>query len=201
MIRRSGKTVANRLLIGALALLIPATAGCEAGLNAPTLQFHPASSGAHADFNGIRINNAFVLGAPDGSSVPAGSSASMFLSLYNGGTNDDQLVSVSATGHAASVQVTGGTVAIPVNSAVNLSGPQPSVVLNGLTNPISGGQDIPVTLSFQHAGSITLDVPVEPQSFYYSTYSAPPSPVPSATVTTTPATKPKATNATATPTP
>ena len=203
MIRSSGKTVANRLLIGALALLIPATAGCQAGLNAPTLQFHPASGGAHTVVNGIKISNVFVLGAPTGSSVPAGSSASMFLSLYNGGTNDDQLVSVSAPGSAASVQVTGGTVAIPVSSAINLSGPQPSVILNGLSRPISGGEDISVTLRFQHAGSVTLDVPVEPQSFYYSTYSAPPSPVPSATVTTTPATKPKTkpSNATATPTP
>lgn len=200
MIRRSGKTVANCLLIGALALLIPATAGCEAGLNAPTLQFHPASSGAHADFNGISIINAFVLAAPSGSSVPAGSSAGMFLSLYNGGTSDDQLVNVTAGGAAASVQVSGGTVNLPVNSAVNLAGPEPSVVLNDLTKPLSGGQAIPVTLKFQHAGSVTLDIPVMPQSFYYSTYSAPPSPVPSATVTT-PATKPKAAEATATPAP
>ena len=49
MIRASfGKTAAGRLLLGAgvLALLIPAIAGCEAGDDAPTLQFHPASFGA-----------------------------------------------------------------------------------------------------------------------------------------------------------
>ena len=201
MIRSSGKTIANGLLIGALALLIPATAGCEAGLNAPTLEFHPASAGAHADFNGIKLNNVFVLGAPSGSSLPAGSSASMFLSIYNGGTSDDKLVSVSAPA-AASVRVTGGTVGIPVNSAVNLTGPQPEVVLSGLTSALSGGQSVPVTLDFQHAGSVTLQVPVEPQSFYYSTYSAPPTATPTtASATPTPPTTPATTKPSATPTP
>ncbi len=190
----SGKTVARHLLIGALALLIPATAGCEAGLNAPTLQFHPASSGANAVVGGIKISNVFVLGAPSGSSLSPGSSASVFLSLFNGGTNDDTLMSMTAPGWAASVQLSGGTVSLPANSPVNLAGPEPSVVLSGLTKPLSGGQDVLVTLDFQHAGSITLDVPVQPQSFYYSTYSPPASPAPTATST-------PAGGASATPTP
>ena len=103
MIRASsGKTAAGRLLLGAgvLALLIPAIAGCEAGDDAPTLEFHSASSGAHTVFNGITITNVFVLGAPAGSTVPTGSSASLFLSLYNGGTSSDTLVSVTAPGTA-----------------------------------------------------------------------------------------------------
>ena len=175
MIRsRSGRTVANRLLIGALALLIPAIAGCEAGLNAPTLEFHPASSGANAVVNGIKINNVFVLSAPSGSSVPAGSSAGMFLALFNGGTSADQLVGVSAPGSAASVQLSGGSVSLPVQSAVNLTGPHPEVVLNGLTRPLTGGQAVHVVFNFLHAGAVKLDVPVEPQSYSFSTFSAPP---------------------------
>ncbi len=206
MIRSSsGRTVARRTLIGALALLLPAIAGCEAGSNAPTLEFHPASAGATTDVNGIEISDAFVLGAPDGSSVPSGSSASMFLSLFNTGGGDDHLVSATATGWATSVKLSGGTVSLPAYSLVDLSGPEPSVVLSDLTKPIEGGQAIPVTLDFAHAGSVTLDVPVEPQSFYFSTYSAPPSPAPSATATATPkaaktATKKATATASATPT-
>jgi copper(I)-binding protein len=201
-----GKTTACRLLIGAgaLALLIPATAGCEAGANAPTLEFHPASAGAHTVFNGITITNVFVLGAPSGSTVPTGSSASLFLSLYNGSASADKLISASAAGAASSVAVSGTTVALPVNSAVNLTGPQPSVVLNSLAEPLTGGSYIPVTLDFQHAGSVTLQVPVESQSYYYSTYSAPASPAPG-TATVTPgavkATTTVTAKATATPTP
>ena len=33
----------RRLLFGALAVLVPVLAGCEAGFNAPTLTFHPAN--------------------------------------------------------------------------------------------------------------------------------------------------------------
>ena len=51
----------RRLLFGALAVLVPALAGCEAGLNAPTLEYHPAAFGGYAAHNGITIDNAFVL--------------------------------------------------------------------------------------------------------------------------------------------
>jgi copper(I)-binding protein len=170
-----GKTAARSTLIGGLALLaIPAVTGCEAGLNAPTLEFHSASSGAHTVFNGISISNAFVLAAPSGSSVPAGSSASLFVGLFNNGATADTLVGISAPSAATSVTIKGGSVALPASSSANLTGPEPAVVLNGLTRPLSGGQDIPVTLDFAHAGAVTLDVPVEAQSYYYSTYSAPP---------------------------
>jgi hypothetical protein len=35
----------RRLLFGAIAVLIPVLAGCEAGQDAPTLAYHPASNG------------------------------------------------------------------------------------------------------------------------------------------------------------
>jgi copper(I)-binding protein len=172
----SGKTAAGRLLLGAgvLALLIPAVAGCEAGADAPTLQFHPAAAGEQTFLNGITITNAFVLGAPSGSSVPSGSSAGLFVSLYNGGGSSDTLLSVTAPGSAASISLSGGTVALPANSApVNLTGPQPQVTLDNLTKPLAGGTTVSVTFDFQHAGQVTLQVPVEPQSYYWSSYSAP----------------------------
>jgi copper(I)-binding protein len=188
-----GKT-AGRLLIGAgaLAVLMPAIAGCEAGNNAPTLEFHPASAGAQTVVNGISITNVFVLGAPSGSTVPAGSSAGLFMSLYNGDPTSDTLLGVSATGTAGTVSVGGGTVALPAYSAVNLTGPQPSVVLKNLSKPLTAGGYVSVTLAFAHAGTVKLQVPVEPQSYYWATYSAPASP--SATSTSaSPTTSPTAT--------
>lgn len=189
MIRASfGKSVARSTLIGGLALLaIPAIAGCEAGLNAPTLKFHPASSGATTVFNDIAISNAFVLGAPSGSSVPAGGSASMFVGLFNNGSGPDKLLGIAAPDAAKSVTVTGGSVAIPASASANLTGPEPTIVLEGLTKPLTGGQSVPVTFDFAHAGAVTLNVPVETQADYYSTYSPPPaataSPTPSGTAT------------------
>ncbi len=179
MIRRS-------LLAGAIALLVvPAVAGCEAGLNAPTLEFHQASNGAHGTVDGITISNVFVLAAPSGSSVPAGSPAGLFLGLFNNGSTADTLVSVS-TSAASTATITGGPVTVPPNSGVNLTGPQPKVVLTGLAKPLRGGQNVEVTLTFQDAGQVRLDVPVEPQSYYYSSLAQPsavtPSAGPSATV-------------------
>jgi len=171
----SGKTAAGRLLLGAgvLALLVPAIAGCEAGDNAPTLEYHSASSGASVNVNGIRVTNMFVLGAPAGSTVPAGSSAGLFLSIYNGGGNTDTLESVKAPA-AASITLAGGPVALPANAApVNLTGPQPEVVLENLAKPLRGGSTIPVTLQFAQAGAVTLQVPIEPQSFQWATFSPP----------------------------
>jgi copper(I)-binding protein len=171
---RSGKT-ASRLLLGAgvLAVLLPALAGCEAGEHAPTLEFHPAAAGVNGTAENITASNAFVLGAPTGQTVPSGSSAGLFVSLYNNGNSGDTLLSATAKG-AGSVSLSGGTVALPADAApVNLTGPQPKIVLKNLTAPLSSGGSITVTLQFQNAGPMTLQVPVMSQAYYYSTFSPP----------------------------
>jgi copper(I)-binding protein len=182
---RFGKTAAGRLFLGAgaLALLMPAIAGCEAGNGAPTLEFHAASAGAQTIFNGIRITNVFVLGAPSGATLPAGSSASLFMSLFNDGANADTLVSASAAG-ASDVALDGGTVPLPSETPVNLTGPTPSAVLTNLSKPLESGGFVTVTLQFKNAGPVTLQVPVEPQSFVWATYSPAPSAPASAPVAT-----------------
>jgi copper(I)-binding protein len=171
-------------------LVVPALAGCEAGLNAPTLEFHPASAGAHTVVNGISVNDLFVLAAPNGSSLPNGSKASLFMGLFNNNDTSDKLVSVSAS-VAKSVSIPGGSVSLPPNEGVNLTGPQPEIVLNGLTQALTGGQAVQVVLDFAQAGPVELDVPVEPQSFYYSTLNQPTA-TPTATVGATPTAAPPA---------
>jgi copper(I)-binding protein len=180
----------RRLLLGAIAVLVPALAGCEAGLNAPTLTYHPAAYGATTMVNGITIDNLFVLGPGLNSVLPAGGRAGVFLALQ--AENGDRLVSVSAPGTASSVTVTGGSIDLPQQSLVDLSGPVPKIVLTGLSNPLSGGQTVQLVLDFATAGLVTLSVPVEPRAYDYATYSPPPIPRP------TPSAKPRA-HATATP--
>jgi copper(I)-binding protein len=173
---RFGKTAAGRLFLGAgaLALLMPAIAGCEAGNGAPTLEFHAASAGTQTIVNGIRITNVFVLGAPSGATLPAGSSASLFMSLFNDGANADTLVSATAAG-ASGVALDGGTVPLPSETPVNLTGPTPSAVLPNLSKPLASGGYVKVVLQFKNAGPVTLQVPVEPQSYDWATYSPAPS--------------------------
>jgi copper(I)-binding protein len=169
----------RRLLFGVLAVLVPALAGCEAGLNAPTLEFHPAAFGAYTDKNGISISNAFVLGPPLHGPAVAGGRAGVFLSIT--AENGDRLVSVSAPGTAAAAKITGGSVNLPSQVPVNLTGPVPRVVLVALANPLQGGETVTLNFTFAEAGAVTLAVPVEPQAYEYSTFSPPPTPAPAPT--------------------
>ena len=166
------------LLLGAIAVLVSALAGCEAGFNAPTLEFHPSSAGVSTEHNGISLDNLFVLGSPVGAELPPGGQAGVFLAIE--AQNGDRLLSVSAPGSAASVKLADGPVDLPAQTLVNLGGPVPSIVLSGLISPLSGGDTVQLTLVFAQAGAVTLAVPVEPHSYDYATYSPPPIPTPTA---------------------
>ena len=164
----------RRLLLAAVAVLVPVLAGCEAGLNAPTLQYHSASSGTSTTINGIELDNVFVLGPALNQTLPAGGQAGVFLSLS--AENSDRLVSVNAPGTASSVQLLSGPVTLYPNAVVDLSGPAPEIVLSGLTISLSGGDTVALTLNFANAGAVPLMVPVEPAAYEYTTFSPPPPP-------------------------
>lgn len=169
----------HRMLFGALAVLAPALAGCEAGYNAPTLEYHQAAFGAYATKNGVSISNAFVLGpSPSGPEV-AGGRAGVFLAITS--QNGDKLVSASAPGTATSVKILGGPVSVPAVGSADLTGPVPRVVLNGLANPLQGGTLVKLNLTFAEAGTIAMTVPVQPKAYEYATFSPPPTPPPAAT--------------------
>lgn len=177
-----GSALPRRLVLVAAALLIPVVAGCEAGNNAPTLQFHyptdtaglpPDTAGSTAMGN-LAIRNVFILGAPIGQDLRKGQSASLFLAMINDGP-PDKLVSVAAPGNATAVTLPAGGVKVLDGHPVFLSGPKPQLVLVGLTRNIASGSSIRLNLTFQKAGTITLLVPVMPHAAHYQTY-APPQP-------------------------
>lgn len=193
----------RRLMAGAIVALLPALAGCEAGLNAPTMQFHPAANGGYATVGSVTINDAFALGSAQSQSLPAGSDAGVFLQLYSSSDNGDTLISASASG-VKSVQLLKGNVHIPGDSAVDLTGPRPEIVLEDLTAPVAAGGVITLTLNFASAGTVHVSVPLQQQVDAYATYQQPPVAV--ATSTSSASTtaihhKKKHAHATATPTP
>lgn len=175
----------RRLLVLAIAALIPALAGCEAGSNAPTQQWHQPTAGAGIVHDNIAIRNVFVLGARLGAAVPAGHSAGVFLALINDGS-PDRLLSISAPGTAASVSLPGGAISLASQHPVLLTGPEPKVILEDLTHPLTGGSSVRLVLHFRNAASVAMEVPVMPRAQYYSTLSPPPSPTPAATASASP---------------
>jgi copper(I)-binding protein len=204
--RRRGP-LPRRMFVAAVAALIPALAGCEAGAHSPTQQWHQPTEGAASVVHGIDIRNVFVLGGSLTTNLQAGQSAGLFLALINNNSKPDKLTGITAKGWAKSVTLSGGPVTIDSQKSVLLTGPAPKIVLTDLTRPLVGGSFILVKLSFQNAGTVTLSVPVMPRAQYYSTFSAAPTPTPTPTPTVSPLHKHKkhkkkaGANATASPTP
>jgi copper(I)-binding protein len=180
-----GSKLLRRLMIGGVALVVPVLAGCEAGDNSPVLEFHPAAAGAYGTADAVTISNAFILGGKSGQTLAKGSSASMFLSVYNGNGSADKLVGVDATGTAKSVELTGGSVAVPAQGSADLEGPKPKVVLRNLSKALTSGQTVSILLTFANAGSVELTVPIEARTTQFETYS-PPAPAPKATTSASP---------------
>jgi hypothetical protein len=173
----------RRLLLVSAAALIPVLAGCEAGNNAPTLEFHPPTDSAATVAGSIAIRNVFILGAPLGSALQPGQSASLFFSLINDGSTD-RLLSISAPGNATSVHLP-GPVVVAQNKPILWNGPQPQAYLADLTSTLTSGSSIKLVLHFQKEGAVTLQVPIFPRATHYVTYSSPPSPTPSPSATGT----------------
>jgi copper(I)-binding protein len=185
---RSGwrSALPRRLVLGTAAVLIPLLAGCEAGNDAPTLAFHYPTDAAGTVVGKLSIRNVFVLGAPLGSSLHKGQSASLFLAMVNNGT-PDRLLSVTAPGSATSVTLpAGGVPVIYLHPVFLLSGPKPQVVLVNLTRPLTSGSTIRLQLNFQKAGLVTIVAPVVARAQHYATYAPPQSTgTPAATVAPT----------------
>jgi copper(I)-binding protein len=178
--RRAFAPTGRLAAVVAAACLAVGVAACDAGNNAPTLtQNHPASDGIDTVVHGIDIRDAFVLGPPIGSSLAVGKSAGLFIALFNRGS-PDRLVTASAPATATSVKLPPGGIDLPSQQPVYLTGPVPRIVLTGLTHPLTGGGSVLITLGFQKAGSITVNVPVLPRTNSFDTFLPPPAPTPTA---------------------
>jgi hypothetical protein len=189
---RSGRarTLPRRLVVLAVAALVPVLAGCEAGTNAPTQDFHYPTDTAGMVVGQMSILNVFVLGAPLGSSLGRGQNASLFLNLVNQGPSD-RLISISAPGIAKSVTLPPGGVSVPSGKPnFSLSGPHAAAYLTDLLKGLRSGPDITLVLDFQKLGPVTLQVPVMPRATHFTTYGPAPkpthSPKPGASATPSP---------------
>jgi copper(I)-binding protein len=171
---RRGPLSLRDVVVVAAVGLIPAIAGCEAGNNAPTQQWHQPTPGASAIVdNTLRINNMFVLGPAPGFTLPRGASAGVFFALSNDGA-PDRLLSIKAPGEAASVRVPAGGIALGREQTLSFTGPSPRVVLVHLSRTLNGGQWVLLNMQFQNAGFVSIKVPVMPRTESYGTFSPAP---------------------------
>jgi copper(I)-binding protein len=152
-------------LLGA-ALLAGLLSGCGTGLHARTYQEIGRQDGATANLGGaggIAVRHLHVSPPPTGGAHPLGGTAFVTGGLVNNGTSGDALVSASSAVAGAATLLVDGTPTTEV--AVPRLGAAPStwtIALSGLNRTVSAATYIPVTLEFQRAGRVTLQVPVEP---------------------------------------
>jgi copper(I)-binding protein len=180
---RSGwaSALPRRLVLVAAAALVPVLAGCEAGTNAPTQEFHyPTDTAGTVVGHSLSVLNVFVLGTSLGTNLEKGQNAALYLNLVNTGPAD-RLVKITAPGSAASVVLPAGGILIgSQQSILTLSGPRPAAYLKDLKRPLLNGTDITIVLHFLKQGPVQLTVQVMPRATHFTTYGPPPSPSPSA---------------------
>jgi copper(I)-binding protein len=153
-------------LAAVLVLIAPVVGACGAGRSAVTAHERAAIDGAQASVGDLQLRNVH-LERPIGAEWAAGSEVPLALYVVNRGREADQLVSASAPGFATSVTLSPQPIAIGPGGLLRTGTAHTqgvtssdSIVLSGLTKRLLAGQTVPVVLTFQRAGAVTIAVPV-----------------------------------------
>jgi copper(I)-binding protein len=160
-------------LAGGVALGAVLLAGCGAGQQAQTSEQTSAVAGANTQVGNIAIRNAEIAypdTIPASANVyPVGGTAPVEMVIVNQGTAADRLV--SGTSPLGTVQLEGDT-SLPAGRALvagtdestqETPGAAPiKMAITGLRQDIRSGLSYPLVLTFQQAGSVTVELPVAP---------------------------------------
>ncbi len=171
MNRALGAATAGVLLLSPLAL-----SACSAGQVTQTATQQRDKVGAMGQVGDITVR-AVELVSPRGASYEAGDDAELTLAIVNSGQETDTLVGVDGEGFgdveirtaATSGTTTTGTggsaagsdeIEIPTDTTVFVDGEDASITLTDLDEPLTVGQYLELTFSFENAGDVTLPVTV-----------------------------------------
>ncbi|MFT3727227.1 MAG: copper chaperone PCu(A)C [Terricaulis sp.] len=146
-------------VVGFLFLVVLASCGAKPdAAGAQTL-----AGATHA----ISIDHAWAGVMPGGTDVGAG-----YLTVSNAGVAD-KLISASSPraqmvmlhdmhmeGSMMVMRTAEGGMDVPAHGALTFSPGGAHLMFMGVTQPFAAGEQIPVTLTFEHAGAVTLNLPV-----------------------------------------
>ncbi|MER7211780.1 copper chaperone PCu(A)C [Streptosporangium sp. NPDC000239] len=173
----------------------PVLAGCGAGSDAITSMPYTPTEALSVQVKGIAVSQAFFLGPDSGSKLAEGGATPLYLSLLNTTKEADQLMGLGVDPAFGTAKVV-SPVNLPVQQRVNVGKPTPTIMIEGLKKPLSGGESIPVQLQFARAGVITLTVPVITRSREFADLPQAPASTagasPSASASPSPSTSPSA---------
>ena len=116
---------------------------------------------------GLHVENGWATPTPGGVNVSAG-----YVTIVNDSGAADALVAANST-RAANVDLhemsmngpimqmrSVASVDIPAHESVTLSPGSAHLMFNGVTTPFAEGERVPVQLTFQHAGAVSVELTV-----------------------------------------
>ncbi|MFI2203674.1 DUF461 domain-containing protein [Streptomyces sp. NPDC020192] len=168
------------LAASAIAFSIASLAACGAGNDSQTLGIKPDN--AATAVGNIKVQNALIITQPDPQSTgPAVISAT----LFNQGSSDETLQSISLPGTSGSVTLTapkGQSLTVPAHGSLLLGGKNnASAELPSGRQAVQDGNVQKVTFTFSQTGPVSLDAFVVPATSYFDKWG--PSTIPSAPAT------------------
>src|ERR1051325_2451178 len=147
-----------RMTAAAVAVAVPAFLATACGSSGGNNKQYVRGVSAEAPGTGtptVDIRNLFVLGAAHPDTVEVGGRAALY--AYLTAAKADTLVSVASPAFTEA-RVGSGGVALPAGKLVDLrAGDKPAVVLTEAVRRLRGGQHVAITLSFAHAGRVTVN--------------------------------------------
>ena len=116
---------------------------------------------------GLHVENGWATPTPGGVNVSAG-----YVTIVNDGNTADVLTAANST-RAANVDLHSmsmngaimqmrsiASIEIPAHETVTLAPGGTHLMFNGVNTPFAEGERIPVQLTFQHAGTVSVELPV-----------------------------------------
>jgi copper(I)-binding protein len=165
--------------MGVLLLSPVVLSACSAGQVTQTASQERDKTGAQAQVGDISLRQVELL-HPRGGSYARGDDADLQVAIINSGSQADTLVAVDGNGFG-SAQIQGASssssassssasssssssrasrIEIPAGSSVFVGGDELNVTLTNLDEPLTTGQYLEVTFTFENAGEVTVPVTV-----------------------------------------
>ena len=144
-----------------------------AGFAAPALPTLAQDHAGHAAHQAITVGAIEITAPFTRATLPNAPVAGGFLTITNTGAEDDRLISVSVDfakegqihemameGDVMKMRQLADGLVIPAGETVTLEPGGSHLMFMGLTRALTEGETVPVTLTFEKAGEITIDLPV-----------------------------------------
>lgn len=160
------KTTRTRAAAAGMAVLLlsvsPLLSGCWQGQQASTTvqANQPTGNGVSVNVGSVRVQNATVV------KDETGSNASLLVSLFNVGQEDDALVAVEVGGLPATVTPAGAI--LPKGGISGITYGFDGTNTIGFTTDAVVSTYVPVLMQFRNAGVVEFEALVVPRAGYYA---------------------------------